>query len=66
MAPLIEKRFELIPTAPGSDWRDLPNAVGIFYLFLCMLDHLVTGTHVAVAIASMHALVHLIDIFAYR
>jgi hypothetical protein len=27
MAALIEKRFELIPTAPGSDWRDLPNAV---------------------------------------
>jgi len=27
MAPLIEKRFELIPTAPGSDWRDLPNTV---------------------------------------
>jgi len=25
MAPLIVKRFELIPTAPGSDWRDLPN-----------------------------------------
>ena len=25
MAPLIEARFELIPTAPGSDWRDLPN-----------------------------------------
>jgi len=27
MAPLIEARFELIPTAPGSDWRDLPNKV---------------------------------------
>lgn len=27
MAPLIEARFSLIPTAPGSDWRDLPNKV---------------------------------------
>ena len=27
MAPLIEARFELIPTTPGSDWRDLPNKV---------------------------------------
>jgi len=25
MAPLIEARMELIPTLPGSDWRDLPN-----------------------------------------
>jgi len=27
MAPLIVKRFEFIPTEPGSDWRDLPNTV---------------------------------------
>ena len=27
MAPLSEARFELIPTTPGSDWRDLPNKV---------------------------------------
>lgn len=27
MAPLIVKRFEYIPTDPGSDWRDLPNEV---------------------------------------
>ena len=27
MNPLVEARFELIPTAPGSDWRDLPNKV---------------------------------------
>ena len=27
MAPLIEARFELIPTDPGSDWHDLPNKV---------------------------------------
>ena len=27
MAPLIEARFERIPTTPGSDWRDLPNKV---------------------------------------
>lgn len=25
MAPLIEARIKHIPTAPGSDWRDLPN-----------------------------------------
>ena len=25
MTPLVEARFELIPTTPGSDWRDLPN-----------------------------------------
>ena len=28
MAPLIVKRFEFIPTTPGSDWRDLPNWSG--------------------------------------
>ena len=28
MAPLIVKRFEFIPTTPGSDWRDLPNWAG--------------------------------------
>ena len=27
MPPLDEKRFELIPTNGGSDWRDLPNDV---------------------------------------
>ena len=25
MAPLIEARIRHVPTAPGSDWRDLPN-----------------------------------------
>ncbi|KAB7504337.1 DNA (cytosine-5)-methyltransferase PliMCI [Armadillidium nasatum] len=25
MAPLVESRMKHIPTAPGSDWRDLPN-----------------------------------------
>ena len=25
--PLVEKRFELIPTTSGSDWRDLPNDI---------------------------------------
>lgn len=25
MAPLVEARMANIPTAPGSDWRDLPN-----------------------------------------
>ena len=25
MAPLVEARMRHIPTAPGSDWRDLPN-----------------------------------------
>ncbi|CAH2980940.1 unnamed protein product [Chilo suppressalis] len=25
MAPLIQARISRIPTAPGSDWRDLPN-----------------------------------------
>ena len=27
MNALVEARFELIPTLPGSDWRDLPNKV---------------------------------------
>ena len=27
MEPLSEARVELIPTTPGSDWRDLPNKV---------------------------------------
>ena len=27
MSALVEARFRLIPTAPGSDWRDLPNKV---------------------------------------
>jgi len=27
MNPLVEARFSLIPTTPGSDWRDLPNKV---------------------------------------
>jgi DNA (cytosine-5)-methyltransferase 1 len=27
MSPLVEARMELIPTEPGSDWRDLPNIV---------------------------------------
>ena len=27
VAPLVEARIELIPTTPGSDWRDLPNIV---------------------------------------
>ena len=26
-SPLIDARMELIPKAPGSDWRDLPNIV---------------------------------------
>ena len=38
MAPLIVKRFEFIPTDPGSDWRDLPNTVKtnnlFFFIFL--------------------------------
>lgn len=25
MAPLVEARIAHIPTASGSDWRDLPN-----------------------------------------
>ena len=25
--PLNQKRIELVPTNPGSDWRDLPNTV---------------------------------------
>jgi len=27
MSPLVEARMRLIPCKPGSDWRDLPNAV---------------------------------------
>ncbi len=27
MSPLVEARMALIPTLPGSDWRDLPNTV---------------------------------------
>jgi DNA (cytosine-5)-methyltransferase 1 len=27
MSALVEARFRLIPTHPGSDWRDLPNKV---------------------------------------
>ena len=27
MAPIIEARIANIPTASGSDWRDLPNIV---------------------------------------
>ena len=27
MSPLNQKRVELVPTNPGSDWRDLPNIV---------------------------------------
>ena len=45
MAPLIEARFTLIPTAPGSDWRDLPNKVtdkihfGTYYLSFFLPGH---------------------------
>ena len=27
MSPLNQKRVELVPTNPGSDWRDLPITV---------------------------------------
>ena len=27
LSPLNQKRVELVPTIPGSDWRDLPNIV---------------------------------------
>lgn len=27
MTPLVEARMSHIPTATGSDWRDLPNIV---------------------------------------
>lgn len=27
MAPLVEARIAHIPTASGSDWRDLPNII---------------------------------------
>lgn len=27
MGPLVAARMSLIPSKPGSDWRDLPNIV---------------------------------------
>ena len=27
MSPLVNARMEMIPTEPGSDWRDLPNII---------------------------------------
>ena len=27
MNPLVAVRMRYIPTAPGSDWRDLPNTI---------------------------------------
>ena len=35
MSALVEARFRLIPTAPGSDWRDLPNKVGLALMLSC-------------------------------
>ena len=46
MSALVEARFRLIPTAPGSDWRDLPNKVMVLKdgtstrkLVYCYNDH---------------------------